>query len=184
MIIVTRPGMRATHFFSMSFIIGLLLCVLLGGGCAPAVKSQGQLGYSDARRVVIVGENVDSAIAVYYQRKYDALVWFTPFEGKIANAANNLLEAGLGPSRAMQALMTELKSINYTVGRWEIIVPKIAEKYFLHALKNMETSSLAKARGEVVLIDSSGFPQMEQEVHRVTDGNFFVTYEFHKDLAQ
>ena len=169
----------------MSLLKALFLgIIILGAGCAPAPFNGGHLGFSDSRRVVIVGENVQASLAEYYQREYDCPVWFTPFEGKVANATNNLLESGLGPSRAIRALIKELYSINYTVGRWEIIVPKIAEKYFLKALKNMQTSSLGKARGMVVLIDSSGFPEMEQEVKRVTDGFFFVTYEFHKDLAE
>ena len=80
----------------------------------------------------------------------------------------------------MKSLINELKSINYTVGRWEIIVPKIAEGYFLGTLKNMNKSVIAKARGTVVLIDSSGNKDMEQQVERVSDGNFFVSYEFQK----
>ena len=155
-----------------------LLCA-----CAPQSSFKGQLGYNDNRRVVIVGENVEPAIAKYYERKYDCPVWFTPFEGKVANAANNFLRSGLGASPAMQALIGELKSINGTFGRWEILVPKTGEKYFFNTLKHMETSSLGQARGLVVLLDSAGFPRLEEEVKRVSDGNFFVTYELHKDLS-
>ena len=160
------------------FFIGVLLSC---AACVPTAPMQGQLGYSDYRRVVIVGENVRPEIALYYEKKYTALVWFTPYEGTVANAANNLMESGIGPSRAMRALMNELQSINYTVGRWEIIVPKIAEKYFLNTLKNMGAGAFSKARGAVVLIDSKGFTEVEREVLRVADGNFFVAYEFQKD---
>lgn len=142
-------------------------------------STQGSLGYGDARRVVVVGERVAEGIALYYQRKYDAVVWFTPSEGVLADSTSKILK-GIGPSYAMRALARELKSINYTVGRWEILIPKIAEGYFLTTLKHMPTNSLSKARGMVVLIDSSGNADMEQEVQRVSDGNIFVSYEFQK----
>lgn len=165
--------------------IFLILALLFLPACGSTTAYKGQLGYSEERRVIIVGENVRAEIARYYQKKYDGLVWFTPATmGTAANAANNLLESGVGASRAMRALIGELRSINYTVRRWQIIVPGLAEKYFYHALKNMETGALAKARGTVVLIDSAGSPDMEREVRRVTGGSFFVAYEFRKDLAQ
>ena len=159
-------------------ILGLLLAAV--AGCAQPPLTAGSLGYQDSRRVVIVGESVATAIAVYYQKKYDAQVWFTPDEGKIIKNANNFLQSGLGPSVAMRALINELKSVNYTVGRWEIIVPKIAEGYFLATLKAMAAGDMAKARGTVILIDSSGNKDMEKEVQRVTGGGFFVAYEFQK----
>ena len=80
----------------------------------------------------------------------------------------------------MRSLINELESVNYTMGRWEIIVPRIGEGYFLATLKNMETGALSKARGNVVLIDSSGNKDMEAQVSRVTNNSFFVTYEFQK----
>ncbi len=166
------------HLRYLILVIALLCCP----SCAWTVSSNGQLGLSDSRRIVIVGENVRQDIALYYEKKYDALVWFTPFEGRMSKVANNLVQSGMGPSRAMRGLISELNSINYSVGRWEIIVPKIAEKYFLTALKNMASSSLSKARGAVVLIDSKGYTEMENELRRVSDGNFFVTYEFQKDI--
>src|SRR5262249_42231204 len=126
-----------------------LIAACLLPACAPPMPP-GQLGFSDSKRVVIAGENVRQEIAAYYQKEYDALVWFTPYRGSVANAADNLWESGLGPSRAMWGLINELNSINGSIGRWQIIVPKIAEKYFLKALKNMKTNALAKARGMVI----------------------------------
>lgn len=147
--------------------------------CAPKSQVRGMLGFSDNRRIVIVGEHVDKSIAAFYQHKYEAMVWFTPSKGMMGNAAAGFLN-GIGPSHPMQVLIAELKSINYTIGRWEIIVPKIAESYFLATLKNMENSSIAKARGMVVLIDSKGNKEIEEQVNRVGNGNFFVVYEFQK----
>ena len=124
---------------------------------------------------------MEPAIAAYYQKEYQSPVWFTAYKGKIANAADNLFQSGLGSSVAMRGLIKELNSLNYTVGRWEIIIPKIAEGYFLATLKVMAKDQLSKSRGMVVLIDSSGNGEMEKEVQRVTGGNFFVTYEFQKN---
>jgi len=148
-------------------------------GCITGPGANGNLGYSQDRRVVIVGEKVPQDIAVYYQRRYDAMVWFTPTQGIVKDSAQVILK-GLGPSQAMRSLINELKSINYTLGRWEIIVPKIGEGYFLATLKDMETGSLAQARGDIVLIDSRGNKEMEAQVSRVTSDSFFVTYEFQK----
>ncbi len=159
------------HYLSLVFI------VMLASACAMSIPTRGHLGYGDGRRAVIVGENVEGSIALYYQRKYDAYVWFTPYEGKVANAANNLFQSGLGPSTAIHGLIVELQSINDTVGRWEIIVPKDGERYLLTALKNMKSGSLSKARGTVVMLDSRGSSAMEHELERVTGGTFFVMYE-------
>ena len=167
-------------FLKLNAMCVMMIALLFCPGCAPMPNIQAQLGYSESRRFVVVGENVEASLARYYQRKYECPVWFTPYRGGFSNATTNFLESGIGPSRAMRLLIKELKSINDTVGRWEIIIPKIAEKYFFNALKSMPKSALSKARGMVVLIDSSGFPDMEREVERVSDGSFFVTYEFQK----
>ncbi len=151
------------------------------GGCATAIP-EGKLGVSDIRRIIIVGENVQPAIAQYYAKKYEAQVWFTPREsGAVAHAADNLFQSGFGASADQRRLIGDLKSINYTVGRWEIIVPQVAEKYFLTALKRMPKASMSKARGMVVLTESSGHPDMEKEVLRVTGGTFFVTYKLYEE---
>jgi hypothetical protein len=149
------------------------------GGCITGPGANGNLGYSQDRRVVIVGEKVSPEIAVYYQRRYDAKVWYTPTQGMMKDSEQVILK-GFGPSVAMRTLINELKSINYSLGRWEIIVPRIGEGYFLATLKDMETGSLAQARGNVVLIDSKSNKDMEAQVGRVTNNNFFVTYEFQK----
>ncbi len=158
-----------------------LILVLLFAGCAQPPLTTGSLGYEDARTVTIIGENVEPALAVYYQKKYGGAVWFTPYEGKLSKVTHNFLQSGIGPSVAMRGLARELKSINYTVGRWQIVVPKIAENYFLSTLKTMKAGELSKARGMVILIDSSSNPNLEKEVERTTGGSFFITYEFQKE---
>ena len=160
----------------------ILLSILLGCSACASIPTQAHLGFSDERRLVVVGENVREELALYYQKKYSALVWFTPHQGKMSTTATNFMESGLGLSRAMRVFIHELTSINETIGRWEIIIPKIAENYFLKALKNMPSRSLTKARGMIILIDSKGSPDIEAHVKRVTDGNFFVTYEFQQDM--
>jgi hypothetical protein len=158
----------------LSFLSSLML-----SGCITPPGATGNLGYGQDRRVVIVGEKVSRDIAVYYQRRYDAMVWFTPTQGMMKDSAQVILK-GLGPSQAMRSLINELKSINYSLGRWEIIVPGIGEGYFLATLKDMGTGSLSHARGNIVLIDSKSDKDMEAQVARVTGSNFFVTYEFQK----
>ena len=165
--------------------VALVAIVLLCVGCSRLPTTQGALGYSEGRRIVIVGEHVDQAIAFYNQKKYRAPVWFTPSEGKLADTANDLIDkVNLAPSAAMLGLINELKSINYTVGRWEIIVPATGEAYFLATLHHMSNGALSKARGMVLLTESKGNPRMDREVKRVTDGNFFVSYEVEKVLKE
>jgi len=159
-------------------LLSLMVCGAFSG-CITGPGAIGNLGTSNDRRVVIVGEKVSAEIALYYQRRYDAMVWFTPTRGMMDDSSEVVLK-GFGPSHAMRTLINELKSINYTVRRWEIIVPKIGEGYFLATLKDMDTGSLAHARGSIVLIDSKGNKDMESQVARVTQGSFFVTYEFQK----
>ncbi|MDE2027435.1 MAG: hypothetical protein KGK03_02295 [Candidatus Omnitrophica bacterium] len=157
----------------------LFLSLSLFSGCITAPGVNGTLGYSQERRVVIVGEKVSPSIAAFYQRKYNAPVWFTPTRGLLKDSAEVVLK-GFGPSQAMRSLINELESINYTTGRWEIIVPGLAEGYFLDTLKNMGDGALAHARGDFVLIDSNGNKEVEAQVARVTNESFFVTYEFRK----
>jgi hypothetical protein len=161
-----------------SFILSVIACSMISG-CVARPGVSGDLGISHDRRVVIVGDNISEEIALYYQRRYDAMVWFTPPQDRMADAKEFVLK-GFGPSYAMQSLINELKSINHTLRRWEIIVPKTGEAYFLATLKYMETSCLAHARGNIVLTDSKGNKDMEAQVARVTNGSFFVTYEFQK----
>lgn len=165
------------------FLITLLALAFVS--CAPQtrhyVPKHGSLGYSNQHRVLIVGENVEPSIAEYYQKKYDILVWFTPYRGDMKNFTNNLWESGIGPSVPIRSLIVELKSINHTMGKWQIYVPRIAEKYFIRTLKHMGSGSLSKARGAVVLIDSQYVPDIENEVRRVTQGSFFVEYEAARD---
>lgn len=163
----------------MNILLALgVFSFLIFTGCTPPGVN-GNLGYGSDRRVVIVGEKVSADIALYYQRRYDAMVWFTPSEGLVKDSAQVVLK-GFGPSQAMRSLINELLSINYTVGQWEIIVPKIAEDYFLSTLKDMDTGSLSHARGNIVLIDSNGSKEMEAQVARISSNSFFVTYEFQK----
>lgn len=169
--------MKARDFSRLLTVFFLSSAVFSGCITGPGVS--GDLGYSQDRRVVIVGEKVPQDIAVYYQRRYDAMVWFTPTQGVVKDSEQVLLK-GLGPSVAMRSLINELESINYSVGRWEIIVPKIGEAYLLSTMKDMGTGSLSHARGDIVLIDSKGNKEMEAQVGRVTNNNFFVTYEFQK----
>ena len=169
----------------LTFRLFFISVLALLSSCDPCPSvPPGALGYSESRRLVVAGENVKPEIAAYYGKEYQGQVWSTPYRGRVANATDNLLESGIGPSRSMRSLVGELQSINHTFGRWEIIVPKMGEKYFFNTLKNMRTSSLAKARGMVVLTENSNFPGMEREVQRVSDGNSFVMYESQKDLKK
>src|SRR5665213_1384362 len=136
--------MNTTRLFYFSVFSSLML-----SGCITGPGVSGNLGYGQDRRVVIVGEKVSQDIAVYYQRRYDAKVWYTPTQGLMKDSAQVIFK-GLGPSQAMRSLINELESINYSLGRWEIIVPKIGEGYFLATLKDMATGSLAQARGDIV----------------------------------
>ena len=156
----------------------LVTCFLLSG-CVTGPGVSGSLGFSQDRRVVIVGEKVSEDIAVYYQRRYDAKIWYTPSQGGIKDSTEVIFK-GFGPSVAMRSLINELLSINYTMGRWEIIVPGVGQRYFLATLKDMDAGSLSHARGSIVLTDSKSDPQIEAQVARVTSNSFFVTYEFQK----
>ena len=158
--------------------ITCFMCLALSG-CFADPGVVGNLGAGEDRRVVIVGENVSPEIAVYYQRRYDAKVWFTPSQGEMKDTRDEILN-NLRPSTAMRSLINELKSIDHSLGRWEIIVPGVAERYFLMTLKFMDTDSLAHARGDVVLTDSRSNKDIEAQLNRVSDGGFFVTYEFQK----
>ena len=169
--------MKNQSLYRIIKFFGVNTLVLALYGCATSLPIQGDLGYGSKRQIVILGENVPEKVAVFYQKEYDALVWFTPERGEFATFKENLLESGLGSSKPMRALIAQLKSINLTLGRWEIYIPGFAEKYFLRTLKHMKTGDLAKARGMVTLIDTASSLDIERELERVSQGSFFVSYE-------
>src|SRR5207244_883700 len=107
-VIVGTLDMKARYFLLV--LTSLVLC-----GCVTGPGASGALGYGQDRRVVIVGEKVSQEIAVYYQRRYDAKVWFTPSQGKVKDTEEVILK-GIGPSVAMRSLINELKSIDYSLG--------------------------------------------------------------------
>jgi len=154
-----------------------LIGILLLSGCAttPSATS-GNLGKSQYRNVVILGEHVSAEIAQEYANKYNAMVLYNPGRGFLADKVSNSLQRTIGPSRAMRDMINELKSLNNTEGEWKLIVPELAEKYFLVGLKNMEDGALSHAKATVHLIESSKNELIEIEVSRVSGGAFVIKY--------
>jgi len=168
---------------NINFFIGIFITLFIAG-CGGALPVKNDLKYSDKRTVIILGENVEPAIAEYFQKKYDGLVWFTPYEGNVANFTSNMVESGIGASKPMRSLIAQLKGINQTIGRWEIYIPRMAEKYFIRTLKHMENGALSKARGAVILIDSVHAPEIKREMARVSKGGFFVEFETDEEVVE
>lgn len=159
----------------------ILFFVLLGfiiEGCATTPASSGNLGKAQYRTLVILGEHIDTNLVTQYAKKYNAPVYFTPGRGFIANSVSDSLRGTLGPSSAMKGLINDLKSINNTEGEWKLIIPSIAERYFLVTLKNMDDGALSNAKGTVYLIESSMNEAIETEIKRVSSGAFSVKYNW------
>lgn len=162
----------------MKKTIHVLMVSLLVSGCVTIPSpSSGNLGKSGYRNVVILGEHINREIAQDYANKYDARVLYTQGRGFLANTVSNSFRGTLGPSRAMRDIVNELKSINNTEGMWKLIIPPLAEKYFLVTLRNMEDNSILNAHGQVVLQESSANEEIKQEVVRVFGNNFEVIYQ-------
>lgn len=151
-------------------IVGLLMAA----GCAT---SSGTLGSRSERTVVILGEHQEKALAHQYAQQYGAIVWYTPRRGALADVVSSSLRATVGPSSAMKSLINELKTLNGTSGAWTIIVPGMAERYFLVTLRNMEDGALAQTSGRIQLVDSEVHADLEQEVRRVSYGALTVHYQ-------
>lgn len=154
----------------------LTLLVFMISGCATVPRSSGNLGSGEYRTLIILGEHIDNNLATQYANKYNAPVYFSPSRGYIANAVSDSLRGTLGPSSAMKGLIKELKSINNTDGEWKLIIPGIAERYFLVTLRNMEDGTLSNVKGIVYLIESSGNEAIEKEIKRVSGESFSVKY--------
>lgn len=159
-------------------LILVWLIVLLLSGCVTTPSStSGNLGRSQYRNVVILGEHVKSEIAKEYANKYNARVLYTPGRGFLSDAVSSSLRGTLGPSRAMRDIINELKSINNTEGEWILIIPSLAEKYFLVVLRNMEDGALLNANATICLVDEpSKNEAIESEVKRVSGGVFTIKH--------
>lgn len=149
----------------------LLSCFALIG-CAV---SQGVLGTSDIRRVVVLGEHVDKNIVHACAEKYDAAVFYSLSSGPIANLTSKALSSTAGPSGFMRRLMNEFRSISNTSGNWEFIVPNQAERYFLVTLRNMEDNAVTNARGTIYFPESNVNEAITREVARVFGDGFNVS---------
>lgn len=153
------------------------MMVLLSGCATTPSSTSGNLGKSSYRNVVILGEHINRGIAQEYANKYNASVLYTPGRGFLSDTVSNSLRGTLGPSRAMRDLINELKSINNTEGDWTLIIPSLAEKYFLVVLRNMEDGALSNAKATVYLVDESSKNEaIETEVGRVSGGRFTIKY--------
>jgi hypothetical protein len=150
--------------------------IFLLAGCVTTAKSGLRIGTTEHRRLIILGEHIPDSTAKDYANKYNSLVYYTPSRGAIADSVSSSLRGTLGPSSAMRSLIEELKSINNTDGFWKLIVPKVAERYFLVTLKNMGDNSISNAKGEIILPESQKNQEIEMEIKRVTNGSFIVNY--------
>jgi len=154
----------------------IIFCLfLLLGGCATAA-SQGRLNNVEFRKFVILGEQVSSDTAVLYANKFNAKVFYTPSRGAIAAGVVKGLTGTLGPSSAMKSLMNDFRSMSNTSGEWEIVVPNIAERYVLVALRNMENGAVVNAKGKFYLCESKENSAFVSEVKRVFGDGFNVEF--------
>lgn len=163
----------------MRKILFYILVIFFLSGCATTSSStSGNLGKSHYRNVVILGEHVGfSDIDKQYSEKYNAIVLYTRGRGMFSDGVSKAITGTFGPSKAMRDVINELKSINYTEGEWKLIIPQMAERYFLVTLRNMEDGSLANVNGAIYLIDSQGNEPIEQEAKRVSHGSLAVRYK-------
>jgi len=154
-----------------------MVSVLISGCATTPSPGSGKLAKSGYRNVVILGEHVNPETAQHYANKYNARVLYTPGRGFLADVVSNSLRGTLGPSRAMLDMINELKSINNTEEIWKLIIPPLAERYFLVILRNMDNNAVANARGQIILLESLANEEVEQEVARVFGENFAVKYQ-------
>lgn len=153
--------MRKLLMFLLCF--GLIGSAVISSGDEPEQK----ISEMKFRKVVILGRGVDAKLAFQYANSYRAVVWY-----KETKDVEGIAE----PGPAMKELINELKDINATGEEWEFIIPGIGEEYFLITLNNMDKGALSNATGTVYLPDSSKNKSIENEVQRVSDGSFVVTY--------
>ena len=151
----------------------LLISLLCSALISSATISRGEEPTNDPkicemkyRKVVILGEVVDTKSAFDFANSYRAAVWYREASGP------GVAE----PGPAMKELISELEGINATGEEWDFIIPDIGERYFFVTLKNMDTGSLSNVRGTVYLAHSSKNKSIEDEIKRVSGENFTVIY--------
>lgn len=157
--------------------VAVLFAGIVLAGCAttPSATS-GTLGQRPYRNVVVLGEHQSRDLAQQYANTYNASVLYTPGRGVIADAVSTSIRGTLGPTRAMRDLIKDLESLNHTEGAWMLIVPSVAERYFLVTLRNMADGALSNAHATVWLPESAQNDALETEVARVSGGVFVMQY--------
>jgi len=155
-------------------LLYFMICVQLAG-CSIAA-SEGKIGRSEHSRFIVLGESVAQADAQKYANKYNSAVFFSPNRGFIAGATTKALTATLGPSSFMKGIMNEFRSMSNSSKDWEVVIPEIAERYFLVTLRNMEDDAVTNAYGQILLPESFYNREIDEEVARVFGYDFEVIY--------
>lgn len=158
------------------FLCFLFISLLLSGCATTPSSTSGNLGKSQYRNVVILGEHINSEIAQQYADKYNASVLYTAGRGFLADAVSNSLRGTIGPSKSMRDLILELESMNHAYGEWVLIIPPSSENYFLVTLRNMEDGALKDADASVFLIKGVKNDAIESEIMRVSGSRFKIKY--------
>ncbi len=159
-------------------IIFISIAALLSGCATTPSSTSGNLGKSQYRNIVILGEHRSDKMASQYANKYNAIVLYNSGRGLLADAVSNSLRSTVGPSRAMRDVINELKSLNNTQGEWKLIIPSLAEKYFLVVLNNIEDGALSSAKITIYLIESSKNESIETDIKRVSGGSRLIEVRY------
>lgn len=133
----------------------------------------GKIGLAEKRRYLVL-HRASVLEATQYADTYNVTVLYHETRGITADVMTKGLTTIVGPSRAMKHLINELKSMSNTSGEWEFIIPRVAERYFLVTLRNMEDHSVTNASGKVILVDSHENTNISSEVNRVMGEGFKV----------
>ena len=152
------------------------MSIVFLSGCASVYHEEALIGETSNRRMVVLREHVSVKVADDYAQKYNAIVFYTPPTGMIADLTDNSLRMTIGPTKAMKGLIHQLTSMNHRLGEWEIFVPEFAQNYFLVALRNVEDDALLNAKGTVYLIGVLENKAIEHEMKRISVGNFKIKY--------
>jgi len=153
----------------------IVILVFFCSGCAPLAAPPGKIGLLEGRKFVILNKATPNE-AAQYSNKYNAPVFYSESRGLIADGVTKGMVATSGPSRAMNHLMNELRSISNTSKDWDFIVPENAESFFLCVLKHMESQAVTNCSGKINLEIPRKNIEIEKEVSRVFGDGFRVVY--------
>ncbi len=131
-----------------------IFSILIFAGCSTmsvSSHSADRLNTWGTHRYLILGDGASEELAKAMANEFNAHVVYSPSRGGLADLVKKGITKTMGPSRAMNMVMNDLRTMAQSGEKWELLIVDRAANYFLTILRNMQNEELSSFRGTVIL---------------------------------